>query len=362
MPQLDSIRAIAVAAVLLCHLTPYFPAANSFGVWGVRLFYVLSGFLITGILLRCKRELDEGAGSVGSVAGRFYLRRALRIFPPYYLVVAASAICDFGAMRSTLPWHLTYTSNILRLDNTLHLGPFDHFWSLAIEEQFYLLWPWIVLLTPRRIGLRVVLATVALGPISRVVTFAFTDELRAMFPLTSCLDTLGAGALLAYLWDAGLEARSLKWLKIASIVAIGLLVPVYALRSMSVTTQAIHLALRDLLLAVLFGALIGHAAVGIKALPGKLFDWSLLRSLGKISYGVYLYHRFVEWSVAAIRATPKYGWGTFALNVALTIALAAVSWRFFERPLNGLKDRLPYLRERPAPLEVVNGAASMRAS
>src|SRR6201999_2612493 len=89
-------------------------------------------------------------------------------------------------------------------------GPFDHLWSLSVEEQFYLIWPWIVLLAPARVARRVIVALIAVAPLSRFVGFFLFGRLGAMYPLTSCLDSLGAGALLAYAWERNSADEVLK--------------------------------------------------------------------------------------------------------------------------------------------------------
>ena len=150
MPQLDSLRAFAVLAVVVHHspLVAFVPIP--FGAIGVRLFFVLSGFLITGILLRCRDDRPDGSpGDRWFSLRQFYIRRFLRIFPLYYFVVTCAVILNYGCARSLLPWLLTYTLNV-QLAISGEWNEFSHFWSLAVEEHFYLAWPWVVLFVPRR--------------------------------------------------------------------------------------------------------------------------------------------------------------------------------------------------------------------
>ena len=140
MPQLDSLRAFAVGAVMLVHFNYPFLAFVPLGL-GVPLFFVLSGFLITGILLRGQPTAE--------CIGGFYLRRGLRLFPLYFLVVAIIAVFS-QELRDAWPYYAFYGVNFWVAKN-MQWGVATHFWTLAVEEQFYLLWPLVVLFTPRRV-------------------------------------------------------------------------------------------------------------------------------------------------------------------------------------------------------------------
>src|ERR1700752_5269649 len=114
MPQLDGLRAFAVGAVLIHHFfQPPRIGGVDFALLGVWLFFVLSGFLITGILLRSRDQVDYGGYPSGFVLRQFYIRRFLRIFPLYYLVLCVAATLDLGDARDTIVWHLAYMSNYL---------------------------------------------------------------------------------------------------------------------------------------------------------------------------------------------------------------------------------------------------------
>src|SRR5262245_45608829 len=139
MPQLDSLRALAFFGVAVSHwLMAEFPLATLGGT-GVQLFFVLSGFLITGILLDYRRAQESNTRlSAGSVLRTFYARRFLRIFPLFYGVIAVAVVLNTGPIRELWPWHALYASNFLYAANHPTAGdPFTHFWSLAVEEQFY---------------------------------------------------------------------------------------------------------------------------------------------------------------------------------------------------------------------------------
>ena len=202
MAQLDALRAIAVGMVLLYHF--WRPARQyvSFGPIGVRIFFVLSGFLITGILLRSRERCDSGQTPPGFAIRRFYVRRILRIFPLYYVALAIAWYGEVWGAREGMAWHAAYLSNVhFFLVNAAQPGVWGghvaHLWSLAVEEQFYLVWPWVILFAPRRWLPGIALGMAAVGPVFRSVVFGLTgNDLAPVLPL-GCVDSLALGAYLA---------------------------------------------------------------------------------------------------------------------------------------------------------------------
>ena len=138
-PQLDGLRAVAVAAVAWSHWERDYQAGIPFGA-GVHLFFVLSGFLITRILLDVRQASDRGAA-----IRAFYIRRALRIFPAFYVTLLLAWIAGVPLVRESLAWHATYLSNVWIFQMDQWPGSISHLWSLAVEEQFYLAWPFLIL-------------------------------------------------------------------------------------------------------------------------------------------------------------------------------------------------------------------------
>ena len=193
--QLDALRAIAVTMVLYSH----FYAAGGSSFWGhigVRLFFVLSGFLITRLLLEARAA---AAFETGPALKAFYIRRALRIFPPYFAVLAFVWLVDLEQSRGSLVWHALYLSNFwYALQNNWNPWVLCHFWSLSIEEQFYLAWPLVVLLVPRRRFEQICIGVIALSLAYRFYwpLTANTALARDLLPPAS-MDALATGALLA---------------------------------------------------------------------------------------------------------------------------------------------------------------------
>jgi peptidoglycan/LPS O-acetylase OafA/YrhL len=351
MVQLDALRAFAVLAVLLQH-TLDIPPTWKCGRLGVRLFYVLSGYLITGILLRA-RDRCSGASDSGHVLRAFYARRSLRIFPLYYLVLGVAAAFALPGVSEYLFSCITYTTNFRSaLDGTFLPMPIGHFWSLAVEEQFYLCWPLLVLLLPPRWLPAAITATLVVGPVSRLLLFRFGGGVAWEAAPTSCLDTLGAGALLAYCsTPGGLSPGARRGLRLSLLggMALSALIVFWRLTGRMHTPSVV---LEDAAYALLFGWLVGRAAEGFGGWAKVLLEFRPLVYLGTISYGVYVYHNFVPVAGAVVRERlgiepgmpDGNGLGLFVYVSALTIGVAALSWHVFEKPVNRLKDYFPYLK------------------
>lgn len=340
--ELDALRAFAVMLVVWSHSTNR--SIGLTGFEGVLLFFVISGFLITHILLEAR-----GAAPRSTVLRAFYLRRFLRIFPIYYVVLFLTAMARIPNVREALPWHVAYLSNWYYAFG----GPLDkavHLWSLAVEEQFYLLWPWCTLLLSRAAlpwALGVMIIT---GPMSRLMLGCAGANSVAVWTMTpTVFDALGLGCLLAYLWkETALADRWAYWALGLGIVVMGLHIaaPRFGLGANPIVTFAVG-TLGWRFLCFFF---VHRAARGIPGLLGRVLTAPPLIFIGTISYGIYLIHPFVIPAIAIVEQhfhiqvpIAKYpGLRQFFSVAAISIAAAAVSWRFLERPLNSLKKRFPY--------------------
>jgi peptidoglycan/LPS O-acetylase OafA/YrhL len=345
MAQLDALRAAAVLAVMVHHLAPALFPGLTFSAWaGVRLFFVLSGFLVTAQLLRARDAVDAGQTTLGAALRRFHGRRLLRIVPVYYAVILGLAWAGAGEVREHLWWHLAFLSNVRFVIDGWHHAYIGQFWFLAAQEQFYLVWPLLMLALPRRALLPVVLVTIAIGPLYRAwaVSMGWTLATEALLPAN--LDTLGLGALLALLTHRGSvdRFRTRGWAGVGTAAAALLL----ALQVAPVAAQVGPVALTaasDLLMGVASLVLIAHAAAGFGGAAGRVMTWPPLLYLGTISYGAFAYHLVaggvVAWAIAAagwapLAPAPFAGWA-----VALTLAVSALSWHFVEQPLARFKGR-----------------------
>ncbi|MFT5432916.1 MAG: peptidoglycan/LPS O-acetylase OafA/YrhL [Myxococcota bacterium] len=361
MPQLDGLRAVAVLAVMVRHFVPETTAWFDLGRFGVLLFFVLSGYLITGILLGCRDRCDAEGANRSSVAKRFYIRRFIRIFPIYYITLAViwgvshwpvfvRAVPAVEEWIAPLPWLITYTFNLYWGITNVNAGQLSHLWSLAVEEQFYLIWPWVLLFARRRAFLPLLVAGIALGPAYRLFAIISGWSYAAVaFVTIACLDTLAMGSLLAWA-ERGSETakgwmeRLVPWCGVGGVLL--LILPAFV----DVVGTG---ALFDTGVGLVSVWLVFGGARGFRGPFGRLLEWGPARYLGRISYGLYLYHNlmptFVRLCLSAI-GVPIEALGPatpFALAAA-TVAVAAASWALIEAPLNRLKRGYPYFDPSPS--------------
>ena len=344
MPQLDGLRALAVLAVWAAHwdagLGPAFNAVP-WGRLGVWLFFVLSGFLITGILLGYADEVERGALPREAIKV-FYIRRALRILPAYYVLLLATVLVN-QQIRYAFFWHLTYTSNILfSLPGQRDvLGA--HFWTLSVEEQFYVFWPLLVLLLFRRHLLRVAAALVVVGLAFRTCLCCAGCTGPAMgLLLFGSLDHFGLGAIIAYLAHRRLaQARNrFQWLG----MVLGLSATVGLLAAGDRLPIQAGLVLLPTATAFAFAGIVGRAAAGFGGLGRWCLEARPVTFLGRISYGLYLYHPFVSWAAIVLVRRAKMPFPAapalqFLIFGAVTVLVAVLSWTLIEQPANRLRTR-----------------------
>ncbi len=152
IPQFDSLRAIAVLLVIVHHWVPENSILNYTpnGPLGVNIFFVLSGFLITGILLKSKKQVETHGLARKTVFRNFYIRRTLRIFPIYYLLLIVLWYLKDPSIQKDGVYYFTYTSNFLFYSEQFFPGRLAHLWPLAVEEQFYIIWPFLIIFTLRK--------------------------------------------------------------------------------------------------------------------------------------------------------------------------------------------------------------------
>jgi peptidoglycan/LPS O-acetylase OafA/YrhL len=362
MRQLDALRALAVLAVLLSHFTLF--TRRVWGAiqivdlagFGVRLFFVLSGFLITGILLRAKDYCENGQSSAGYELRQFYARRLLRIFPLFYLVLALAAFLAIAPVRESWPWHVSYLTNFLLFSRGWD-GAINHFWSLAIEEQFYLVWPWVILLADRRKLPGLILATITIGPVFRLLCGFLTSNDRTPILPFSCLDTLGVGALLAFYNSLPRSEASRRYpLGKLGLYSGLILIASFLLLAGLNRGRLFQTVVFDMGAALTCGWIVWSASFGFSGWLGKFLESKLLIYLGTISYGIYVYHNFMgdllyhtlNLPQLAMRLRRPFGWMCDSVAMCgATIFIAALSWHCFEAPLNRLKRYFKYRADRP---------------
>jgi peptidoglycan/LPS O-acetylase OafA/YrhL len=355
MPELDCVRGVAILMVLFYHgfaSRQNFAAFAGFPklfVWlvspgwtGVNLFFALSGFLITGILLDSKDH--------PRYYRRFYLRRALRILPAYYgLLLLLVVLGRHGTHGESVSWAFLGLSAVYLANITVLFGipiQFGVLWSLAVEEHFYLIWPMIVRnLTRRSVGV-VAIVLAAVATIARVISFLLGYDYLGHYTWLVA-DGLALGSLLAVLMRGPLGTRRqlklvLLTMLVASLVMVLLDTPLHH----PLAGGALHITALNLLCTVLVG---GTLLLGTSAWS-FLVQLRALRFFGDISYGLYLLHmlvfnifdnlqfRFFP-LVPSFRGHFDVMLARFSICVAVAIGLAFLSRRYFEEPFLRLKDR-----------------------
>jgi peptidoglycan/LPS O-acetylase OafA/YrhL len=318
LPQLDSLRAFAIGGVMIVHspfnfIERYIPLDL-----GVQLFFVLSGFLITGILLR-------GGPTVAFIGG-FYIRRALRLFPLYYLVLAI--VATFSAeIRNAWPYYSFYGVNFWVAAN-MKWGALTHFWTLAVEEQFYVLWPFVVLFCSRRVLTCICVLLIVAAPIFRFV-MAFDPFAFVLLP--GSFDCLACGALLAVL---GPQRPTLSRMIVACL-SLGLMIVSWLI--LGPTPHALYFSLP----LPFFFYLTSGAACEFGGLIGTVLSSPLLRYIGRISYGLYVIHYPIAlWLGPYLTQWTRHVSLAGMIAFAITIALAALSWHYFEGPINRSRESI----------------------
>lgn len=342
--KIDGLRALAIGFVLVEHFAPSVGHRVTAGYFGVDLFFVISGFLVTSILLGAR-------GSFASAYGKFVARRTLRIFPLYYLVLALLLATGYAPAREQILYLATYTYNYAWVALELPTGYLTHFWSLALEEQFYLVWPPIVLSLRR--WPRVLFAGTGLFALAcffQLVTSRFESvapyNYVGLFPRAGSLALGALGALLqrrpAFL-DALFRNLLLEWLVLAGMAAS--LVTTYDLKLVVLGVGSLYLVLKA-----------AHSEFQSTTL-NRLLSHPWVLHVGRVSYGIYILHvplglwltdRLVApwWMGIDFEGLGAFSWVRHALWVlllplygGLSILAATLSHRYLERPILSLKDR-----------------------
>ena len=324
--ELDALRGLAAAAIVAFHL--WFPGRPILGT-AVDLFFVLSGYLITGIILR--RMDDPG------FLGHFYFRRALRIWPIYYLSLLALVLIHQVAPGMVpiegLGYFLTYTQNVpnyWRSPGPHFFSGFQHTWTLALEEQFYILWPIALVALGRRSVVPLALALIAAaiaaraGGVSRWVLLTRCDGLALGGLLAVSLGSTAPGRVDPRRWLGAVAAGSACYLAVAGRLSATWGVP-----------ADLALSLRMFAINALYAGAIGLVVVGSGSRWLLPLRDARLAWLGRLSYGLYLYHYIIVGLVDGVadRNGIAHGLGLDAVKLAASLGAAAASWHFLELPL-----------------------------
>lgn len=339
IPSLDGLRAVSVGMVILSHYTAYsgLPTHGLLhlalsvagqGALGVSTFFVISGFLITTLLL------NESDHHGGINLRRFYLRRSLRIFPPYYVYLLTAALVGYfsrhpipqGAFASAAAYVSNYYPYLYSHPDSTGWAV-GHTWSLSVEEQFYLFWPLVLVFFARRSALKWGLAMMAAAPLLRELTvhllpIYWVDE-QWLRLFHTAMDTLMAGCVLAFLVrrpDFEQSVRRFFHPAMLSAAAGYLLLATFLFRRAPTWFEALFGATLTTLSIAL---LLLYVVLRPQSPAGRVLNWGLLRHVGMISYSLYLWQQMFLGPYHA----PSRLW-----MVAAAFACAELSYWLVERP------------------------------
>jgi len=355
LPALDGLRGISILAVMASHAG--FPLARA-GFLGVDSFFVLSGYLITSLLV----SEHENTGNVSLAS--FYMRRALRLFPALFIVLAVCSLYTLlfvSGQQAEGNWHqiaasLIYMGNYTRLLMPLPIvSILDTTWSLAVEEQFYIVWPLLLIfvllryLQPRTILRVVVLAALASAAWRANVWISSYDVYRVISASDTHADGLliGCALALARAWGYAPKGRLLTLLARAALF-VG--IPLVGYLDLFVAEPYDPLCRGwYTLFATLIGVLILHVIDSPPRISHALLTWKPLVTVGLVSYGAYLWHLPVfQW--LPLHNSNWADWPTQFARVAVVTILTLASYHLIERPFLQLKKR--FVRRNPASLPV----------
>ena len=339
--QIDSFRFFAAFAVLVSHWLHFIPFIENLklGFLGVDFFFVISGFLISSQLYSLRESINSKQISLKKAISEFFIKRVFRIFPLYYAVLLISTLFNKGEIRDAFFFNLTYTTNFHFIDIQKWPSIFSQFWSLSVEEHFYLVWPLIVLIIKRRYILLTTIIVIVVAILFRFISFTNSQDFFKVYIHTlSCLDLFMYGAILGYFF---------KWKKnkfydvfsnsIFKSTVITCLILSYVSLLMF---QYDHLVYAWVFFRCVFGIVstcfVGLLVVGFNGWRKCIFENNYLVRGGKISYAIYLVHNFVPGILLEIKKIGLPIILEFSIYLIVTIIISELLFRFIETPFRRL--------------------------
>jgi peptidoglycan/LPS O-acetylase OafA/YrhL len=357
---LDGLRGLAAVMVIVHHTLP---VGTDIGGLSVFLFFILSGFLITSILVKARLRIEAGRAAIGASLTDFWIGRALRILPAYYVWLLVFLPLDHiyyhDQTLNHLVWYLVYAQNFLIAFNTFAWEDFTHTWSLAVEQQYYVFFAPLVLLLPARWHTRLFLVTIA---VSLAIIVALTSVGYGMVTLYPTPSTgfifMAAGALIAITPITRLQPLANPVLVVGCLALIALLAsyPVLELNDLA-HVPYVFLVISSVfsLCVVMIAVLASPAAWVVRGL-----ETPVPRFLGRISYALYIIHLPVSlwmWDFGDLEGwsaqtqIPASIIGFFAV-MAVSVPLATLSYWLVEKPFLDLKRTLQVRRSPPREVSV----------
>ena len=349
VPEFDSLRALAVGSVMIAHFSPTLSRFADWGPIGVRLFFVLSGFLITQLLLRARRKIDAGAATPNSELRRFFVRRLFRLWPLYFASLLAAYAQHLDGTQTNIWWHLLFATNHYVFHYQEWPGLLSHFWTLAVEQQFYFVWPFAILLLAWPALPRLFAVLLVAGPATRAVLlgFGFSQPEYVYVLLPCCFDFFALGGIVAWRCQPGRHGQIARHglLRAAILGLFAWLVLGGVLRTTGHVPRY-WVVFDALIQAAGFAALLAYLLQNPASPAARPLRWPVLVYLGQISYGIYIFHNFMHWVAPSIllRLTGRAYFSSEIIHVLFlsgcAVAIAAASFHLFEDPIRKFGRRL----------------------
>jgi len=351
-PHLDGLRALAILGILFEHFDLPLPAMLRCGPLSVRFFFILTGYFITLSLWRVRSEMEDSDQGYLPL-GRYYLARLLRTGPPFYLSLLLGALFGIAEVRTNFFWLATFQAN----NYIAYVGywpeAISHYWSLAVQEQFYFLWPLVVLTLPKRWFLPAMAAFIICGLGFRIACILTnTSTITRWVTLFGCVDSFAVGALVAYLRQSRILDR--MWQSKTLLVAMPLAACgcFYLGRALMTLPEGnVWLALTESVDAVFLAWVLAASLTGMNSRYTRLLSWAPLVYLGRISYGIYVYHVFIIVLVSPLLvpfglSEDHNAFGRIAVLLVLTLVVASLSWHYLEQPFLAWKNAMASASKR----------------
>lgn len=359
--QPDGLRGMLTLFVIASHWLSHGQHFNSLQLFGLSVisqigeigmyfFFVLSGFLISGILIRNRLKAEKERYSKKLVWKNYFIRRTLRIFPVYYLTITILYVFNISGFRPYAFWHFGYLTNVFfYLHQHWELG--GHLWSLSTEEQFYLLWPFLIFFIPIRHLKKVIVSLIFIAPFFRMGMNLYRPSEFTMYLTPAVLDGLGLGALLALIKNVPSESvneeHKNRGVKLMAAVAMSLII-LFHIKPFQLNIWEQFNPFFEIFnrssMAVVGLFLVNGSINGFKGFWKHLLENKVAQYLGKISYALYLFHNFqlyaFEWLHINLPATGWY----LGVHFLILVTLASLSWYLLELPINNLKKYFPYIK------------------